>query len=145
MTEKELQNEIDRAKQDAITLDYSKWSFQQSQAKLPNDHTLWQQKRDRVINQQKSDNDATRASYLQDLENKKAERQHTDDAEIDRQLEPQKQTLMREWRANHPGKTTDDFNKPAWIHLRQNLIEQGNADAMNAQINSLKSSGRYSV
>jgi len=49
MTEKEIQEQNAKAEQDAITLDYSKWSYQQRQAKRPTDHSLWQQERDHVL------------------------------------------------------------------------------------------------
>jgi len=53
--------------------------------------------------------------------------------------------LMREWLANNPTFTATDFEKKAWQHLRANLIEQRNADAMNAEIQNQTASGRYSL
>lgn len=145
MTEKEIQEQNNRAEQDIITLDYAKWSFQQRRLKRSDDHNLWQQERDCVIDRQRSDNAKSRAGYLQDLEDKKRAKQRADDAKTDRQLEPQKQTLMREWLANNPDKTPEDFNKSAWLHLRQNLIEQSRAADLNAHIEAEKASGRYSL
>ncbi len=145
MTDKEIQQQIDKAEQDAITLDYTKWSFQQRQAKRPTDHNLWQQERDRVLARQRFDNAAAGRKYRASLETAKAEKQREHDAQIDSELEPQKQTLMREWLANHPGKTKDDFNKSAWIHLRQNLVEQRNNDVMNAEMQKQSATGKYSL
>lgn len=143
MTDEQLQQSVAQAEQDATTLNYAKWSFQQVRAKRPNDHELWQQQRDAVLARQQSDNAETRRKYLAGLEAAKAEKQRESDAEIDRQLEPQKQTLMREWLANHPNETANDFEKKAWIHLRQNLIEQRKTESLNAEIKS--ASGRYSL
>ncbi len=145
MTENEIQKQNSRAEQDIITLDYSKWSFQQRRLKRADDHGLWQQERDRVIDRQRSDNANARARYLQDLENKKRAKQRADEAETDRQLEPQKQVLMREWLADNPDKSAEDFDISAWLHLRQNLIEQSRADALNAHIKAETATGRYAL
>lgn len=145
MTEKEIQDEINKAEQDAITLDYSKWSYQQRRAKLSTDHNLWQQQRDRVLARQQSDNAEAGRRYRATLEAVKAEKQGEHDARVDRQIEPQKQTLMREWLANNPTFTATDFEQKAWQHLRANLIEQSNADAINAEIQKQSATGRYSL
>lgn len=133
----------DKETQDNITLDYSKWSFQQRQAKRPADHNLWQQERDRVLARQKADNDEAGRKYRASLETAKAEKQREHDARIDRELEPQKQKLKREWLANNPNFTETDFEEKAWRHLRANLIEQRNADSINAEIQKHRASGRY--
>ncbi len=143
MDNDQLQQAVAQAEQDAITLDYAKWSFQQVRAKRPNDHELWQQERDHLLARQQSDNAELRRKRLDGLEAAKAERQREYDAEIDRELEPTKQTLMRGWLANNPNFTESDFEKKAWVHLRQNLIEQRKTDALNAEIKS--ASGRYSL
>ncbi len=145
MTDKEIQDQNNRAEQEAITLDYTKWSFQQRQAKLPDDHNLWQQERDRVLARQRSDNAEAGRKYREKLDAAKAAKRREHEAETDRQLEPQKQMLMREWLANNTDKTKDDFNKSAWLHLRQNLIEQAEADAYNAEIRQQSEAGRYSL
>ena len=145
MTDKEIQEQNSRAEQDIITLDYTKWSFQQRQSRRADDHDLWQSERDRVLDRQRSQNAASRVRYLQDLEGKKRAKQRADNAETDRRLEPQKQTLMREWLANNPDKTAEDFDKSAWQHLRANLIEQAESDAYNAEIRQQSETGRYSL
>ena len=145
MTEKEIQEQNNQVEQDIITLDYTKWSFQQRQANRADDHGLWQRERDRVLDRQRNENVEARRKYNAQLEAAKTEKRRETDAETDRQLEPQKQILMREWIANHPGKTKDDFDKTAWLHLRQNLIEQSRADALDAHIKAETASGRYSL
>jgi monoamine oxidase len=145
MTELQLDNEIYQSQQDVVTLDYAKWSFQQRQSKLPTSHELWQQERDRTLARQQSANAEARARYLNKLDDERAAKQSEYDAEIDRELEPQKQRLMREWLANNPTFTASDFEKKAWIYLRQNLMEKRDSDAMEATRRGLLESGRYSL
>jgi len=92
-----------------------------------------------------SDNSESRRRYEASLESAKAAKQCEHDAELDQELEPQKQTLMREWLANSPGKTEADFNKIAWPRLRTNLLEQKKNESFNAEINAGALSGRYSL
>lgn len=144
MTDKEIREQNAKAAQDAITLDYSKWSDQMRRAGLPTDHNLWKQECNRVLARQQSDNSEAGRKYRASLEAAKAEKQREHDARIDRELEPQKQMLMREWLANNPTFTATDFEQKAWAHLRQNLIEQRKVDAINAQTKAHLASGRYS-
>jgi hypothetical protein len=145
MSEIELKQSIAMAQQDATTLDYSKWCEQRRQAKLSTDHREWQKERDHTLARQQSDNAGTKRRYLDKLDDDRKAKKAETDAELDRQLEPQKQTLMREWLANHPDKTTDDFNKSAWIHLRENLVEQRKAAAVNAEMLAQQATGRYTL
>jgi hypothetical protein len=134
-----------QTEQDQITLDYSKWSFQQRQAKLSTDHDLWKSERDAVLARWQANNDQTRAEYLTKLAAEKAAKQSERDAQIDLELEPTKQTLMRGWLANNPNETAADFEKKAWQHLRTNLIEQGKAESFEAELQAQMASGRYSL
>jgi hypothetical protein len=145
MTDKELKQSIIQAEQDAITLDYPKWSFQRRQAKLPDDHSIWQIQRDQTLARQQSENAEVRRKYLANLQAAKAEKQREYDAELDSELEPQKQKLRREWLANNPNFTATDFEKKAWIHLRKNLLEEREQAALDANIRSAKATGRYSL
>jgi hypothetical protein len=145
MTETELKERIAQAEQDAITLDYTKWSAQRIQAKLPNDHNLWQFERDRTLARQQSDNAEAGRKYRATLQTAKAEKRREYDAEIDRELEPQKQRLKREWLANNPNQTASDFEKKAWAFLKGNLIEQREAAKMEHTKRQLSASGRYSL
>ena len=103
MTEKEIQEQNNRAEQDIITLDYTKWSFQQRRLKRSDDHNLWQQERDCVIDRQRSDNAKARAGYLQDLEDKKRAKQRADEAE----------TLSRSGRRHDPALLPYRYPPPA--------------------------------
>jgi preprotein translocase subunit SecD len=142
MTEQEKQ-QIAQAEQDIITLDFTKWSFQQRQANRPTNHELWQQERDRTLAKQQSENSELRRKYLAGLDEEKAERQRERDAEIDLELAPTKKRLQNEWLANNPTQTAADFEKKAWHLLKENLIEQRNADSLSAEIQRQKASGLF--
>jgi septum formation inhibitor MinC len=145
MTDEQIKQSMAQIEQDNINLDYSKWSFEQRRANLPNDHNLWQQVRDRTLARQKSDNAEAGRKYRATLEAAKAEKQREYDAEIDRELEPQKQRLMREWLANNPNFTATDFEKKAWHLLKANLIEQRTARIFENDIRQMQETGRYSL
>jgi hypothetical protein len=132
-----------QSEQDNATFDYDKWSFARRQAKLPADHDLWKQERDAVLARWQANNDETRRKYLAGLENEKAAKQAERDKQNDIELEPTKQTLMREWLANNPNETAADFEKKAWQHLRTNLIEQRNNEAF--ELERQRASVRYSL
>ncbi len=134
-----------QTEQDAITLDYSKWSFQRRRAGLSTDHDLWKDQRADVLARQQAENTVIRQKYLAGLEAKKAEKQAEHSAEIDRELEPTKHRLMRRWLADHPDKNEADFNKLAWKYLKQNLVEERELDNQEAVRNSLLKTGRYAA
>jgi hypothetical protein len=134
-----------QTEQDAITLDFSKWSFQRRRAGLSTDHELWKDQRDDVLARQQAENTVIRQKYLNGLEASKSEKQAEHNAEIDQALEAKKQQLMRQWLVDHPDKNAADFDKLAWTYLRQNLVEQGETDNQKAVLNSLLRSGRYAL
>ncbi len=143
MTDEQIKQQIAQGEQDSITLDYTKWSAQRIQAKLPNDHNLWQQERDRTLARQKWDNAAARRKYLEGLEIARNARQAEADAQIELELQPEKRRLQNEWLANNPNQTAADFEKKAWHLLKANLIEQRSADIAEATKQQL--AGRYSL
>ncbi len=145
MTDEQIQQSVAQAEQDATTLDYSKWSFQQRQQKLSTDHDLWKQTRDAVLDRRQRDNATARHNHLNKLENERKAEQSAMDAKIDLELAPTKKRLQNEWLANNPTQTAADFEKKAWHLLKENLIEQRSADIMNATIQSQAASGRYSL
>ncbi len=62
MTQEEIQKQVDQARQDAITLDFSKWSFEQRQAGKSFDHQSWQTAREFVLSRQRTENGIARLS-----------------------------------------------------------------------------------
>ncbi len=134
-----------QTQQDQITLDYPAWSQQRTRAKLSNSRELWEEQRDDVLSRQQSENAELRSKYLAGLEAKKAGKQAERDAEIDVELEPAKQRLKRAWLANNPSLTESDFESKAWVLLRENLVEEREADNREAIRNSLLKTGRYAL
>ncbi len=143
MTDEQLKQQIAQSEQDNINLDFTKWSFEQRRANLPNDHSLWQQVRDRTLARQQSDNAEARRKYLAKLDDEKKAKQAERDAQTDLGLAPEKRRLQNEWLANNPTQTAADFEKKAWHLLKENLIEQRKTEAINAEIQS--AFGRYSL
>jgi hypothetical protein len=141
MTDEQIKQQIAQAEQDEVTLDYTKWSFQQRQAKLPTDHKLWQIERDRTLARQRSDNAEAGRKYRAKLEAEKAEKQREHDAEIDLELAPAKKRLQNEWLAAHPNETAAGFEKKAWHLLKENLIEQ----LLENDTRQMQETGRYSL
>ena len=52
---------------------------------------------------------------------------------------------MREWLANHPGETVQDFEKKAWHHLRENLVAERSRKAMETELEAAWATGRFSL
>jgi hypothetical protein len=145
MTDEQVQQQINQATQDATTLDYGKWSFEQRRANLPTDHNLWQQVRDQTLRRQQSDNEAARQRHLAKLAGDRKAKQAETDAQVEVELQPEKRRLQNQWLADNPTQTAADFESKAWHLLKENLVEQRNADIMNAEIQSQAASGRYSL
>jgi hypothetical protein len=145
MTDEQIKQQIAQSEQDAITLDYSKWSAQRIQAKLPNDHNQWQIERDRTLARQRSDNNEARARHLNKLEAERKAKQADADAQTEAELQPEKRRLQNEWLANNPTQTAADFEKKAWHLLKENLIEQHNAASLEAEKQRQTETGRYSL
>jgi hypothetical protein len=143
MTDEQIKQQIAQGEQDAITLDFAKWSFQQRRANLPNDHSLWEHQRDGVLDRQRRENTEARRKYLDGLESARAEKQRENDAQTEAELAPERRRLQNEWLANNPTQTVTDFEKKAWHLLKENLIEQRNADAFRAEIQRQTASGRF--
>ncbi len=143
MTDAEIQNQINQAEQDAITLDYTKWSKQKREAKLPDAHSLWQIERDETLARQRSSNAETRARYNIKLEAERAAKKADADAQTEIQLQPEKRRLQNEWLANNPTQTAADFEQKAWHLLKENLIEQHNAASLEAEKQRQMETGRY--
>ena len=79
-------------------------------------------------------NSAARRSYLDGLAKQRADQQKAADAAIDREIEPQKQMLKRQWLADHPGKSESDFERSAWPLLRENLVAERDENIRQATL-----------
>ncbi len=69
-------------------------------------------------------NDEARQRHLAKLDAEKAARRAAHQAEIEREIAPERERVMHEWLANHVGKTERDFMRDAWPHLRLNVLAE---------------------
>ena len=143
MTDEQIKQQIAQSEQDNITLDYSKWAAQRRQAKLSDDHNLWQIERDQTLARQSSDNAEARRKYLDGLEIARNAKKAEADAQTEAELQPEKRRRQNEWLANNPTQTPADFEKKAWHLLKENLLEKKSADIAEATKQQL--AGRYSL
>ncbi len=143
MTHEQMKQQIAQSEQDNITLDYTKWSYQQRQLKLSDDHKLWQTERDRTLSRQRSENADAKRRYLEKLEADRKAKQSETDAQTELELASEKRRLQNEWLANNPTQTPADFEKKAWHLLKENLIEQHNAASLEAEKQRQMETGRY--
>ncbi len=78
-----------------------------------------------------------RTAYLAKLDAERAARRAAHQAEIEREIAPERERVMHEWLAAHPGRTEAGFTRDAWPHLRLNVLverEQRIAAANRAQL-----------
>jgi hypothetical protein len=143
MTDEQIKQQIAQSEQDAITLDYTKWSYARRQSKLSTDHNLWQNERDETLARQRSRNDEARAGHHAKLQNERKAKQSETDAQTELELASEKRRLQNEWLANNPTQTPADFEKKAWHLLKENLIEQHNAASLEAEKQRQMETGRY--
>lgn len=84
-----------------------------------------------------ADNARARREYDRRLEaEQKAKREAFED-EIDERLAEDKTRLRREWLAEHPDQTSQDFERKGWRHLRENLkaeLKVADQTATHAQL-----------
>ncbi len=142
MTQEELKRH-EQQLQDNVTLDFSKWSFEQRRAGKPFDHQSWQTARDYVLSRQRTENGVARYQHLSKIAEVKAAKQREHEREIDAELLPTKLRLKRDWLANNPTFSEIEFETKAWHLLKENLLEERETDAANAEIQRQLASGRY--
>jgi hypothetical protein len=143
MTQEEIRKQHEQQLQNNITLDYTKWSFERRRRGLSTDHDLWQKERDYVMREQFTHNAETRRKYLAGLQEKRDVEARADERAIDAELLPKKLRLKRQWLADNPTFSENDFETKAWVHLRQNLVEERTDAAREAELKRQLSTFRY--
>jgi hypothetical protein len=81
--------------------------------------------------------DEARQRHLAKLEAERAALRAAHQAELEREIAPERERAMRSWLADHAGKTEQDFTRDAWPHLRLNVLaerEQRIAEANRAEL-----------
>lgn len=58
-------------------------------------------------------------------------------------LEPEKTQLRRQWLADHPGHTAEDFERRAWPQLARNLLDRRESEARDRTREQLIAAGAY--
>ena len=88
-------------------------------------------------------NAAARDRYLAKLEAERAAQRAAGVARLEEEISPSRLRLMREWLANHPGKSEKEFHTQAWPNLRLNVIEERDRRQMEATKAAMRSNGKY--
>lgn len=104
---------------------------------------------DKILEQVNAEQTAlrTRGAELKrrNLETIHAEREATRLAQIESELAPHKQRLLRAWLADHPSLTAAEFDAKAWPQLRANLIDELKQQQLATELEAAKATGRYSL
>ncbi len=69
-------------------------------------------------------NAEARTAYLANLDAERAARRAAHQAEIEREIAPERERVSHEWLAHHAGKTEADFKRDAWPTLRLNVLAE---------------------
>lgn len=125
---------------DAIRLDYSKWAAYRRQQGLSQDHGIWQFERDQTLERMQRDNAEARAKRLAAEEADRNSRRQADEMALNLELEPTKDRLRNAWLVDHPGRTSEDFEK-VWPNLRANLLAERQQSAVQATMEAMRASG----
>ncbi len=143
MTQDEIE-ETNRVWQEVNdTEDFYTWQNRRVSGNLPRSYEDWQAARERALADQKRLGADSRWRHRANLEAMRKTKESESDTKLD--VELGKATQLRQWLVDHPGKTESDFNREAWHHLRQNLIEQRENDALEAELQAAKTSGIYGL
>ena len=90
-----------------------------------------------------AENQRLRDRYLAELAASRAAAQAEQDSRLEAALAPERARLERQWLADHPDLTPEDFRRRAWPQLRQNLGDQRAGEHFEAQKAALRKSGAY--
>ena len=89
------------------------------------------------------ENERLRDRYLAGLAAKRAADAAENDARLEAALAPERTRLERQWLADHPGHSAEDFRRRAWPQLRQNLGDERAAQHLEAEKAALRRTGMY--
>ncbi len=143
MTQEEINKKHAAQLEFNTVTDYTKWSFERRQRGLSTDHDLWKKERDYAQLERHMSNNETQRKHLAGLQEKRDAEARAIEWRIDEELLPKKLRLKRQWLADNPTFTESDFEAKAWIHLRQNLIEERAESAHEAELKRQLATGRY--
>ena len=90
-----------------------------------------------------AENEHLRNNYLAGLAAKQAAAQAEQAARLEAALAPERDRLQRQWLADHPDLTPEDFRRRAWPQLRQNLGDERAGEHLEAEKAALRRTGMY--
>ena len=91
------------------------------------------------------ENERLGARRLAALAAERAAVEAANDARLEASLEPERTKLQRQWLADHPDHSAEDFRSKAWPRLRANLGDQRAAELHEEQKAALARSGAYGL
>jgi len=90
-----------------------------------------------------AENERLGARRLADLAAKRAADEAANDARLEAALAPERIHLERQWLADHPDLTPEDFRRRAWPQLRMNAADQRAAEHLEQEKAALRRTGMY--
>ena len=90
-----------------------------------------------------AENQRLRDRYLAGLAAQRAADEAANSARLEEALAPERDRLQRQWLADHPDHTPEDFRRRAWPRLRENLGDERAAQHLEAEKAALRRTGKY--
>ena len=122
---------------------YGSYQTQQALARQRAEREAWEEQQKEEQEERVRANTKARETYLSGLAKQKAEVVQRHEAATAAALAPAKERARRDFLIANPGRDAADFEKVAWPLVRQNLLEDEKAQALEATKTQLRSSGRY--
>ena len=92
-----------------------------------------------------AENERLGARRLAALAAERAAAEAEQDDRLESALAPERDRLQRQWLADHPDLTPEDFRRRAWPRLRENLGDERAVEHLEAQKRALARSGAYGL
>jgi len=92
-----------------------------------------------------AENERLRNNYLAGLAAQRAADEAANNDRLEAALAPERTRLERQWLADHPGHSPEDFRRRAWPQLRANLGDERAAQHLEAQKAALRRTGAYDL
>lgn len=123
---------------------YGNFVTQQALARQRREREAWEEQQQEEQAERVRANTEARERYLAGLAAKKAEERRRHDAETEAALAPARERARRDWLLAHPGQDAAAFDKVAWPLVRENLLADEQARALEATKARLRNDPMYS-
>ena len=124
---------------------YGNYVTQQAIARQRREREAWEEEQREEREEQVRANTAARERYLAGLAAQKAEVARRQAAETEAALAPAKERARRDWLIAHPGQDAAAFENVAWPLVRENLLADEQARALEATKAQIRLDPRYSL